>query len=199
MNLDLLPSLAALLGAAGAGLPVFIVTGRLAGQPWRLTYHAGHGVENPVVARALLEADLAVLASVRRAEPADLSAAFLSWHEDPHAPLLQRDFPAGGPWRDQARLVATLPLTRPLRDTPGVRSALDAFARHDEREWRFRGARVLVRGGVLLAYAPDEAALRALLRPLLLQVPGALPDPPEAPREEKGPPPALPRRRRVGG
>ncbi|PYE53129.1 hypothetical protein [Deinococcus yavapaiensis] len=198
MHLELLSSLQALLHAALEGRPVFVVSGRLAGRPWRVTYHAGFGVENTVVARALLEGDDAVIASVRRAKPADVSAAHLSWRDDPHFSLLHREFPAGAPWKAQATLLATFPLVHALRDAADVRSALDAFARHDGQEWRFRGARVLPSSTGLLVYAPNDSALRALLRPLLLQVPDAQPTPApspswKAPNEEHPPP----RRRRA--
>ncbi|AFZ66946.1 hypothetical protein [Deinococcus peraridilitoris] len=190
MKLDGLHSLRELLGSAQAGRPLFIVTGRLPGQLWQVTYHAGDGVENVVVARALLEADGAVVASVRRAKSADISAAFLSWQDDPHVPLLKRDLAGGGAWSAQVTLLAAFPLVQPLQDGPDVRAALDAFARRDDAEWRFRGVRVLAYQGRLLAYAADDAALRALLRPLLLQVPDAVlrtsGEVPEPPGEQPG-------------
>lgn len=205
MKLDELPSLQELLGSASARRPLFIMTGRLTGQRWGLTYHAGDGVENPVVARALLEAGGAVVASLRRAHATDVSAAFLSWQSDPHYALLRRDFAGGAGWPAQAALLSAFARVRSLRDGPDVRGALGAFARHEDPEWRFRGVRVLPHQRALFAYAPDETALRALLRPLLLQVPDALLEsretPGETPQEKKGSdtpqPPSPPARRRV--
>ncbi|WP_027483369.1 hypothetical protein [Deinococcus pimensis] len=199
MELTRLDSLAALLGAARERLPVFVVSGKLPGEPWGVTYHAGHGVDGTVVARALLESEDAVVASVRRARGQDLAVAHLSWRWDPHFPLLHHDFPAGASWSAQAALVGTFPIFRTLRDAPEVRSALDAFATFDVAEWRFRGARVLPREntGRLVVYAADSAALAALTRPLLLMVPDALVRdelPPERTAPDPRPPPVTRRR-----
>jgi len=195
VRLDHLDSLLSLLCAAAERRPLFVVSGMLPGGLWRVTYHAGEGVANAVIARALLEADGAAITSVRRAAAADVDVAFLSWRDDPHHALLKREYPSGASWVTQAALVQSLPFVWALRDTPGVRAALNAFARHDELEWRFRGVRVLPRAGGLLAYAADDAALRALLRPLLLLEPDAVPKPANDPGDRAGIEAAQPARR----